>query len=713
MTSKTIPAGTVIYESMKDTVSTLDIIARGVVRASGDYSTIDLAPGSVIGIGELPGQNYVFSYEVAEEATIYSYPYESEASLVALLKGNPKLLSALVAMSVRYAKNMQGAVLDTLEFVRNEYERLKADLGEYPSVAILAGITPKPFEELNAFGAPEILDKARGWHRDFVEDLYENEAKFKKEFYSIPSIGLGIGLSVNSYALESRDFMLDVMAYMDELTRLSKEFKSDWAEAKEKASATMEEIANGVDGSEQKEDKSDDSIKNCLNEIRKFASPEITVYSAFSSALDSFKNNPDRYGNADETRKLRRDLSNLFYDIYLAVFLKAYKTRWDDIPIGVRMFLLFGFVDDKLAGADNTKKLSAIASSISIGGDKKIVTMYEWLRLIYEDKVVPSRNEFDLDYPAYLKEQKKEGHINEAKEKQLLTSMIDRLKFEIKNLFMIGNRITFGRITTCVPVFDKENVYRQLDSAYLSADAINTQIEKIRKIDFTAFCRQSVFSMPEAGINSLFTTQEVLPYVILMPNTGTRASLWQEIDSKKRNTPARMIISIIHMEDIEDTMIRLVGEFRWEMCKTEHGIHWNDITDPSLTSCYSDYLQFYRKNSKLSPEVREKISMALKSNANSFKKVFISDYTTYIKYESKYALRLNKFSRELLFTFCPFSKEITASLKDNPQYTELIDRYVSESAHKVKQLNNLCVKIKKAGLTVPDEIRKEIDLWTL
>jgi hypothetical protein len=48
MTSKTIPAGTVIYESMKDTVSTLDIIARGVVRASGDYSTIDLAPGSVI-----------------------------------------------------------------------------------------------------------------------------------------------------------------------------------------------------------------------------------------------------------------------------------------------------------------------------------------------------------------------------------------------------------------------------------------------------------------------------------------------------------------------------------------------------------------------------------------------------------------------------------------------------------------------------------------
>ena len=51
MTSRTIPAGTVIYESMKDQVGTLDIITKGVVRASGDYCTIDLLPGSIIGIG--------------------------------------------------------------------------------------------------------------------------------------------------------------------------------------------------------------------------------------------------------------------------------------------------------------------------------------------------------------------------------------------------------------------------------------------------------------------------------------------------------------------------------------------------------------------------------------------------------------------------------------------------------------------------------------
>ena len=706
MTSRTIPAGTVIYESMKDQVGTLDIITKGVVRASGDYCTIDLLPGSVIGVGEFPGDKYIFTYETAEETTVYSYTYESEASLVALFKGNPKLLSTLVAASVRFAKNMQTAVLDTMEFARTEYARIMAALEEYPSVAISAGITPRAFDELATFNAPEMLDKAKGWHRDFVEDLYANEAKFKKEFYSVPSIGLGIGLTVNMYALESRDFMSEVIEYLSEFTTVSRDFKNHYQLTKEKAAAKAE----GGDGADA--GAMDESISNCLGAINEFASPDPEVFDAFSSMLEEFISNDDRYGSEDKIRKLRRDLSSKFYDLYLSVFLKACNMDWESVPLGIRMFLVFGFADESLAGADNTNKLAAIASSMKPGKDKRVVTIFEWLKLIYEGTVVPSKNEFDLDYPAYLRELKKEGRITAAGEKQLLGSMTDRLKFEIKNLFSIGNRVTFGRITTFVPVFDKENVTKALDQAYLSPATVNEQINKIRSIDFTAFCRQGVFSMPEAGVNSFFTTDEVLPYVILMPNIGTRASLWQEIDSKKRNTPARMIISILHTETFEDTMIRLVGEFRWEMCKTEQGVHWNDVSDPSLTALYCDYLQFYRKNSALSVEVREKISVALKNNANNFKKVFISDYYTYVKYESQYALRLNKLARSILFTFCPFSQEVVSGLSDNPQYAQLIAKHEAEVKQKQKLLNNLCVKFDKAGVGVPAEIRKQIDLWT-
>ncbi len=705
MTSKTIPAGTVIYESMKDQVISLDIITKGGVRANGDYCTIDLAPGSIIGIGEFPQENYIFTYEATEDTTIYSYPYESEASLVALFKGNPKLLATLVALSVRFAKNMQSAVLDTIEYARNEYSRLKQSLEEYPEVAAQAGITPRSFNELASYKAPEMLDRTKGWHRDFVEDLYTNEAKFRKDFYSVPSIGLGIGLTVNMYALESRDFMYEVVNYITSFTKASKDFKNHFLLTKEKAAKAAGGDNDFADVS------SDESVTGCLDAIKTFASPDDEIMDDFSSLLNDFIGNDDRYGSDDKVRKLRRDLSAKFYDLYLSVFLKAADTPWDSIPLGIKMFLLFGYVDEGLAGTDNTGRLAAIASSIKEGADNRVVTVYEWLKLIYEGKVVPSKNEFDLDYPAYVRDLKKEGRIDAAQEKEMLNSMPDRLKFEIKNLFIIGNRVTFGRITTFVPVFDKENVTKAIDQSYLSPAIVHEQIDRIRSIDFTAFCRQGVFSLPEAGVNSFFTTDEVLPYVILMPNIGTRSTLWQEIDSKKRSTPARMIVSILHTENFEDTMIRLVGEFRWEMCKTEQGVHWNDVSDPSLTALYCDYLQFYRKNSMLSPEVRDKISVSLKNNANNFKKVFITDYYTYVKYESQCALRLNKLARNILFTFCPFDHNIVVKLGDNPQYTQLIAKHEGEIKQHQKLLSNLAVKVDKAGLSMPDKLRQQSKFW--
>ncbi len=531
MTNTTVTAGSVIYEGLKDEVRSLDIVAKGTVRAVSDYCTIDLPAGSIIGIGEFPGDKYIFTYEVSDDVSLYSYPYESEASLVALFKANPRLLGTLVSASIRFAKNMQSAVLDTMEFTRAEYARLVKALEEYPKIAIAAGVTPRKFDELKSLKAPDRLDNAKGWHRDFVEDLYANEAKFKSGFYSIPSIGLGIGLTINMYALESRDFMSEVIDYMNAFTQKTRDFKNHYLIIKEKAEAA----ANGETGNNT--GSSDESIRNCLEAIESFASPDAELFKEFTSLLNEFIRHPDRYGSADDIRKLRRDLSAHFYELYLSVFMKAVNIEWKDIPSGIRMFLAFGYVDEGLAGTENTSRLAAIASAMDPGSDRRVLTIFEWLKLIYEGRVMPSKNEFDLDYPAFLKELKREGHISSADEKRLENSLPDRLRFEIKNLFVIGNRVTFGRITTFVPVFDKENVIQSLEQSYLDPNIVNAQINKIRSIDFTAFCRQGVFSMPEAGVNSFYTTDEVLPYVILMPNVGSRAALWQEIDSKKKKYP--------------------------------------------------------------------------------------------------------------------------------------------------------------------------------
>ena len=131
--------------------------------------------------------------------------------------------------------------------------------------------------------------------------------------------------------------------------------------------------------------------------------------------------------------------------------------------------------------------------------------------------------------------------------------------------------------------------------------------------------------------------------------------MWQEIEGKKRTTPARMMCSIFHMEELTQSLIHLTGEFRWEMCKRVQGGRWNDVSEPSLTSEYCDYIQFYRRNKELSAEAKEKIKNQLGRVRNSFKEMFVTDYIMWMRYESGGSPRLNKVSRNILFSYCPFS----------------------------------------------------------
>ncbi|MCR5503158.1 MAG: hypothetical protein K6F53_09120 [Lachnospiraceae bacterium] len=696
-------AGTIIYSANSDAVGTLDIVVKGTVRAYNSHCSIDMPAGSLIGIGEMPQSLYLFNYEAADDVVLFSYPYHSEADLVALFKANPKLISMLVAGSVRYAHNLHTSILDCMEFARTEYDRIRECQEDYPKAAIAAGATVMDFPELNKLNPPDLRDTAYGWHSDFIDDLFTNEAKFRVDVYPIVSIGLGLGLTVCSYALEMSRFLSVIFAYLDQLEKLTASFIEEYeliksGKKKEKQDSEVAEELGRIN---------DISVNNCIGTLYEFGRFDNSLFERFRDNLDHFKKLKDRYGNDDDARKLRREITADFYLIYEAVFLQTIDVPFFALPMGIRLFLMFGFVDEKLAGIGNTKKLVAIINSYHPDKAGHVLSMYEWLMQVYKGKLMPSKNEFDLDYPSYLKELKRNGDINDAKEKMLLENSLEKFRFELKNLCTMGNRVTFGRISSFVAVFDEKNVLKPLEAAYLDENAVMEQIDRIRSIDFNTFYRQTVYSNVKAGINNYFYSTEILPYVILMPNVGSRAALWQEIDGKKRTTPARMLISVFHTENVEDTFTKMIAEFRWEICKTEQGVHWNDVTDPSLTSLYSDYLQFYRKNSSLSQEIKEKLSASLKNHSNSFKKVFVADYLTYIKYESTGALRLNKVAREILFTFCPFERSLRESLTDNPQFVPLLSAFKLKNAQAMKLLQNLKVKLEKNNLPVPKEILKQ------
>lgn len=168
-----------------------------------------------------------------------------------------------------------------------------------------------------------------------------------------------------------------------------------------------------------------------------------------------------------------------------------------------------------------------------------------------------------------------------------------------------------------------------------------------------------------------------------------------------------MMISIFHMEDMESTFIHMTGELRWELCKRVQGGRWNDLTDPSLTSEYYDYAQFYKKNHELSAEAKERVRTSLLRAKNSFKEMFVRDYMIWILYEGNGSPRLNKVARRILFTYCPFPKKICNTLAQNPLYTEILDRRNIKTAQKMHHLNMLEQKIIKSGSAVPHTLETE------
>ena len=379
------------------------------------------------------------------------------------------------------------------------------------------------------------------------------------------------------------------------------------------------------------------------------------------------------------------------------------------IPIVVKMFFNFGYVDEELAGMENATYLYRVADHLPTAPDRGIYSFYEWLMAIYNGYKEPSRNEFDMDFTGYLQEQKRNGKITAEEVTKLLHDNTAKVMYELENVFPSVNKVSFGRISTFCPVFAEHHVIKSLDSALVSEEKIEDIITNIRKKDFGAYYRETLYSNPDQGVAREFINVEVLPDVILTPNVGTRGIMWQEIEGKRRTTPARMMMSVFQLEDLALIFIRLTAEFRWEMCKRIQGARWNDVSERSLTSEYFDYIQFYRKNNDLSTEAKDKIKTDLIRAKNSFKEMFVMDYTQWILFESNGAPRLNRVARAILFNYCPFAKEVREKLKANPMYKDIVERYEVHTGKKKHRLDNLCQKLRTLGKPIPKEIEREAE----
>jgi hypothetical protein len=677
-------------------VETIDIISKGEIKVFNDYSEVSLKGGQIAGLTEKPGSTYAFSYRCEADGTVVcSYPVASLEEIAGIIRSNPKISPLLSSNIVKTAISSITACKEQLRKINDEITELKQDYEDYPGLCATTGIQQKNYPEMNDLQTYTGEELIHYWEIAGLESLADNDAKLRQSFFSISTeINAAFIMTIIELLSRTGQKAQDILKFREEFLDKTRDFRNEINVIKAKA----HKISSGDDNFEEVPD-----FKNVLSTILAYGKVDGDIAEKFRNAVSEYKTNTTHDAYDDSYRKIKGIISSNFYKIYSAVFLETLKD--DVIPDAVMMFLTFGYVDEDLVSEEQTAALYRIMKSYAFDPDGRVLTIYEWLLKIYRGEIVPSRNEFNLDYPGYLREQKTQGEITEDEMNRLMNDPVNKVLFEINNLMTLGNRMTFGQASSFIPIFDEDNITKPLPDAFMSYTRINEALDNIRQDDYTLFYRDVMFSDPSIGLNTFVYPKEILPYVILFPNCGSRASMWQEIEGKQRSTPARFCISIFHSADLSDSMARVCGDYRWEMCKTIQGVHWNDVTDPSLTADYCDYLQFFKKNRVLTQEQKDKVYQELKKYGNRYNTVFIANYMSYLKFERAGSLRLNKVARQILFTYCPFSEELRTRLEASPQYAELLRAFEIKNAGAKHTLDNIIVKIEKLGKEIPEEVR--------
>lgn len=753
MAGITLEKGKQIYK-IGHPMTALHLITRGKVQVEYPGGSYLLGKGDVIGVCEICSEIHFLGYATLEETGILTYPINNMDALDDLLQKHPDVARLFLLSMFRQIYTLLGqSSISEMKCV-NLHQNLIDDYQKYNALCGRYRVQPRTLDgldEINAYLGDEFPDIWLNTYYAGLQHLYTME--ISKYLVQEPGVSLGMlrkgSLDFRKtysvldeqyhYRSQIADFYFnesgndlfdlytslyyhlgqggeDAKALCKDIDKMIHAFEADSTLTPEQFSARVKSFQSNINhfsAPKKTESKAQNTasktilseLAGSMNTILEFAGYDLEMGASFRQHVNSYKAMEDKNSTDDSANRLRRQLTEEFYTLYPIVFERAVSAP--DIPVPVKMFLYFGYMDEELAGAENCVILYNLACSMQDNSKFGVYTFFDWLTAIYQGRKNPSRNEFDEDYTDYIHKQKASGNISAAEASSLENNPMSRVNYELRNMFPSVNKITYGRITTFCPLFAADNVLKDLDDSYVDVTKISKALEMIRSIDYSAFYRESLDykNMDVMGKEPIHL--EYLPDIILMPNVGIRGVMWQEIEGKKRNSPGRMLFSIFHMEDVNTTMVRLTGEFRWEMCKRIQGSRWNDVSESSLTSEYFDYIQFYRKNRDLTADAKERIKNSLQKAKNSFKEMFVRDYIVWVLFEGSGSPRLNKVARKILFTYCPFPDTLNVTLVQNPLFSELLERKKILTGQKLHHIDVFIQKLKNAGTPIPDTLAAE------
>lgn len=760
------PEGSTIYKE-GEPVFNIAMIIKGRVMLHNDGARIIMGSGAFLGIHDLYSGKFYSTYTACDDVMIYVFPVSTTEELENVLNINKDYHGFMVAAFNKMIydlnqiyKGIHKLGLELHRFLTGTYQEylaLSARRGyKVKTSQRIADLDALDHEELFSMGLSLINDRinyyceCKNLPLDVVKQFYsygntitllqvedqinivnlqmETMKEMSSTFVSMAEclmddsdtclFSLIAGLSVetdningcSSELMSAMDDTIEVLNRVEVFIEkmLDKKFNVN--------RKRMEEIyhllltgGRGADVStevlmkysQEDTERALSELKDSYQKLLDYAGVTGDRAVEMKAALQDFIGLRDKSSIDDSSRVVRRHLAENHYELYKPVFLRAYQDK--KVPRLVDLFLKYGYVDENLLTKDQLLDLYFLKDQEQ-QGDCKVYDIKSWLVQIFEGKKEPSKNEFDLEYSEALNSLRKQGKLSDKEVHLHMNNPEKRIEYEIQNMFRYNNRTTNGQISSFVPVLHKELWGNNLERLFVTPARVNEAIDKILNIDYSVFDREVLYANKEKNIVKEYIIKSVYPDIILMPNVGSNGVMWQEITGKRRDSSGRFLLPIFTDINIQGMLTKVFGRFRWELCRTIEGSAWNDIKHKSLTSEYSDYLQFYRKNKELSEERKEKIKNQIQKGRNSSREIFVLDYEQWVHYESMGALKLNKPVREMMATYCPFSKKLRDQLKNQPLFEEAMARYYREKLKKVRELEGRQRMLQKDQIEITQEM---------
>ena len=753
--------GTEIYVQGEE-ISSLCLVIKGRVRIHTEGVNLVVGSGNFLGLCDLPLEIHQVTYEADTNAVVFAFAISDFSKTVrSIAKINKDYSVLMVSTLSKYIRGLW-SIYDGLKKMSSElYNFLLESHDKYLEIASHTGVkvsSVKYVAEINEYTSDMVTDKEKIAYYISCCDI---PSDVQKGFF-----GFNMTISLH-HIKEQVEIINKLIAQCEECASYLKDLakpliKDDhslyigvWQLAmtmqhmQENTGDVMslfDDIVDKVNNTENylyekcaidleiDHEFMEDAYYNLLNGTDNSAEDDITAFALteethtsveelngslsfileyselddektidFNKYINDFMALKDKSSTEDDARTIRRGILKIYYDLYKAVFLKDYNSS-EETPLIIDLFLRYGFISEKLLSQDLLEELISLDEYDSGTGSCKVYDMKEWLTEIITGRKEPSKSEFDLDFEENLRDMRKTGRITEEQQKQMMNDRMAKLDYEISNMFKTNHRLLTGQVSSFVPFLYTEGCTGSFHRCILTKDRINAAVQRLLKIDFSAFYRERLFQEGEDKFQKEYIVEEIFPDIVVFPSFGSNGIMWQELSGRRRNSKGRFLLPYFIDSDIDGVMIKLFGRFRWELCRTMQGSSWNNIQIKSLTSEYSDFIQFYRKNRDLSDDKKEKLKMQIQKSRNNTREVFVIDYENWIKHEAQGGLCLSKPVRAIMATYCPFRAAVRESMAEQPLFREAMAAFIRERGKKKKEYDLKFKVWEKDGVDIPEEV---------